>query len=248
MHSSFGNKASVTTDRYVYFATSVDYGSVHSYTDRFIYMCNHLNSKAYDKEFDFLRNQSMNSSYIDLLQFIAGIEKTSQIAYSLAEKDGVFRESFYMYTPEHYGENLLKDFDIHYAIPRSKKIQFIGVGIDVVNQKMTGYKLYFKSAKSFLSSYFGPFGIEIKKVKSKFHYFVLRLDHEQKLLSYKIEVLINHKDFKLFKALIDNYEYFDTNFEKLDIFNVAMEFEGDKISKINLYHRNYLIGGDSDAV
>jgi len=248
LYSSFNNNKNSITVRKAYFATSVDYGSAHSYADRFIYMCNNLNSKAYDKEFDFLRKQSINSSYIDLLQSIASIEKTSQIAYSLAEKNGVFRESFYMYTPEHYGAHLLKDFDIHYAIPRSKKMQFIGVGIDVIDEKKVGYKLYFKCPKSFLSSYFEPLGIEIKKVKSKSHYFVLRLDHEQKLLSYKIEVLVGHEDFKLFKNLVDNYEYFETNFEKLDIFNVAIEFEKEKISKINLYHRNYLTNGSSDAV
>ncbi|MGW8169144.1 MAG: hypothetical protein ACWGHH_03970 [Sulfurovaceae bacterium] len=248
LHSSFGNKASSTTDRYVYFATSVDYGSVHAYANRFVYMCNHLNSKAYDKEFDFLRKQSINSAYVDLIQSVASVEKTMQVAYSLAEKNGIYRESFYMYTPEHYGERLLKDFNIHYVIPQSKKMKFIGVGIDVIDEKNVGYKLYFKCPKNFLSSYFEPLGIELKKVKAKLHYLVWRLDNEQKLLSYKIEVLIGHKDFKLFKNLIDNYEYFDRNFEKLDIFNVAIEFEEDKISKINLYHRNYLAKGDSDAV
>lgn len=248
LHASFANKTSVTTNRHLYFATSIDYGSVHTYIDRFVYMCNHLNSKAYDKEFDFLRKQSMNSAYIDLLRSIACVEKTIQIAYSLAEKNGVFRETFYMYTPEHYGERLLRDFDIHYAIPRSKEMRFIGVGIDVVSQKKVGYKLYFKCPKNLLSSYFEPLGIEIEKVKSKSHYFVLRLDDAQKLVSYKIEVLVGHEDFKLFKNLVDNYDYFDTNFEKLDIFNVAMEFEKEKISKINLYHRNYLVEGGNDAI
>ncbi len=248
LHASFANKTSITTDRKVYFATSVDYGSVHAYANRFVYMCNNLNSKAYDQEFNFLRKQSINSAYIDLLQSIASVEKTTQIAYSLAEKNDIYRESFYMYTPEHYEKHLLNDFDINYTIPQSKEMKFIGVGIDVVNDKKVGYKLYFKSPKNFLLSYFEPLGIELKKVKAKFHYFVLRLDHEQKLLSYKIEVLIMYKDFKLFKTLIDNYEYFDKNFEKLDIFNIAIEFEKDKISKINIYHRNYLTKGSNDAI
>lgn len=248
LHSSFGNKTSSTTDRYVYFATSVDYNSVHAYANRFVYMCDYLNSKAYDQEFDFLRKQSINSTYIDMLQSVASVEKTMQISYSLAEKNAVFRESFYMSTHEHYGKHLLNDFNIDYVIPQSKEMKFIGVGIDVVNQKTVGYKLYFKCSKNFLSSYFKPLGIEMEKVKAKSHYFVLRLDHEQKLLSYKIEVLVGYKDFKLFKNLIDNYKYFDINFEKLDIFNIAIEFEEDKISKINLYHRNYLTKGDSDAV
>ncbi len=248
LYSSFNNNKNSITVRKAYFATSVDYGSAHSYADRFIYMCSNLNSKAYDKEFDFLRKQSINSSYIDLLQSIASVKKTSQIAYSLAEKNGVFRETFYMYAPEYYGEGLLKDFSIDYVIPRIDEMKFIGVGIDVIDEKKVGYKLYFKCPKSFLSSYFEPLGIEIEKVKSESHYFVLRLDHEQKLLSYKIEVLVGHEDFKLFKNLVDNYEYFETNFEKLDIFNVAIEFEKDKISKINLYHRNYLTQGDNNAL
>ena len=232
-------KVSPVTYRVVYYVDNIDFSSEHSYENRFVYGCDYLGPDEYAEEFTFIKEHVIHKEYVDLLQSIASIEKTSQIAYSLAQKDGIFRESFYMFVPKQYGDKILHDFKVNYRYPESIDMQFIGIGVDVIGNETSGYKLYFQSRKSFLIHYLESYGIDISRLTYNSHYLVLRLDKKQRFVSYKIEILITHKDLKYFKHIIDNYEYFDKQLKQKDLYNIAIEVVDKKISKINIYHRHY---------
>ncbi len=183
-----------------------------------------------------------------MLESIANIDKTSQIAYSLAQKKDIFRESFYVFVSKQYGDKILQDFNIWYEYPRSNDMQFIGVGIDVINNAIEGYKLYFQSYKSFLKSYLEPLGLDISKLSNNSHYLVLRLNKQQHFISYKIELLIVYEDLKYFQDLLDDYAYYDEKLKPPGLYNIAIEIVKNKISKINIYHRHYLTKSSIDEI
>jgi len=234
-------KESPVTYRTVYYVNNIDFKSEHSYSNRFVYGCDYISPDEYAEEFAFLREHVFHKQYIDLLESIASIEKTSQIAYSLAQKGEIFRESFYMFVPKQYGDKILEDFKVHYQYPQSLDMQFIGIGIDVIHNKIEGYKLYFQSAKDFLKNYLKPYGIEISRLIHNSHYLVLRLDKKQHFVSYKIEILIEHEDLQYFRNVIDDYDYYDTQLKQKGLYNIAIEIVDDQISKINIYHRHYFM-------
>lgn len=231
-------RESSVTYRTVYYVSNIDFNSEHSYSNRFVYGCDYINPNEYTEEFSFLREHVIHKQYIDLLESIASIEKTSQIAYSLAQKGKVFRESFYMFVSKQYGKKLLNDFNINYKYPQSFHMHFIGIGVDVISDEIAGYKLYFRSTKSFLKRYMEPFGIDITYLTYNSHYLVLRLDKKQNFISYKVEILIMHKDLKYFKEIIDDYDYYDKKLNDNELYNIAVEIVEEKISKINIYHRH----------
>ncbi len=235
------NVQSLVAYRTVYYVSNIDFKSEYSYDNRFIYGCDYIGPDEYKKEFKFLRSNVIHSKYIDLLESIASIEKTSQIAYSLAQKGDIFRESFYMFVSKQYGDKILQDFQIIYKYPHSNDMQFIGVGIDVINDVIEGYKLYFQSFKSFLKSYLEPFGLDISKLSHNSHYLVLRLDKHQHLVSYKVELLFLYEELKYFRDLIDDYTYYDKKLNSTGLYNMAIEIVKNKISKINIYHRHYFM-------
>jgi hypothetical protein len=230
-------KESFVTYRTVYYVSNIDFKSEYSYTNRFIYGCDYISPDEYAEEFAFLREHVLHKEYIDLLESIASIEKTSQIAYSLAQKDTTLRESFYMFVSKEYGDAILKDFSVHYRYPKSFNLQFIGIGIDVISSKVESYKLYFQSTKNFLKSYLEPYGIDISQLTHNSHYLALRLDKNQHFISYKVEILIIHEDLKYFKEVIDNYDYYDEKLKRKGLYNIAIEIVEEQISKINIYHR-----------
>jgi len=234
--------------RTVYYVSNIDFDSEHSYVDRFVYGCDYINPDEYKKEFDFLRKHTIHKKYVTMLEKIADIDRTSQIAYSLAQRDEVFRESFYMFVSKSYGDKVLYDMDINYVYPRSADMQFIGVGIDVINEAIEGYKLYFTSKKSFLKRYLEPFGIEVDRLSHSSHYIVLRLDRDQHFVSYKIEMLILYDDLQYFEHLIENYDGYKKRFIPPHLYNIAIEIVKDKISKINIYHRYYLAEKKLNAI
>ena len=225
--------------RTVYYVNNIDFNSEHSYANRFVYGCDYPGPAEYAEEFTFLKEHVIHKQYIDLLESIASIEKTSQIAYSLAQKGEVFRESFYMFVSKQYGDKILQDFKVHYKYPESLDMQFIGIGVDVISNEIEGYKLYFQSTKSFLKRYLEPYGIAMSSLTHNSHYVVLRLNREQHFVSYKIEILIVHEDLKYFKDVIDDYDYFDEQLKQKGLYNIAIEIVEERISKINIYHRHY---------
>jgi hypothetical protein len=181
------------------------------------------------------------------LQSAAKVEKTSQIAYSLAQKGTIFRESFYMFVSKQYGDRILKDFNVHYKYPHAFNMQFIGIGIDVIQNKIEGYKLYFQSTRDFLKNYLKPYGIEISRLKHNSYYLVLRLDKKQHFVSYKIEILIEYEDLKYFKDVMSDYDYYDMKLKQEGLYNIAIEIVDDQISKINIYHRHYFMKVSNDV-
>jgi len=233
---------SPTATRRVYYATNIDYHSKHSYPNRFIYQCDYLGPEEYQLEYSFLKKQASNHSYIELLESISDIDVTSQIAYSLAEKDGRTRESFYMFVSKQYGTKLLDDFGIRYEPPQTPDMQFIGAGIDVIDKNPESYKIYFRSPKSFIIRYFEAFDVDISKLPHNSHYMVLRLDKNQQLVSFKIEMLFVYKDLPILKPLLENYDYFHQQLKHTGQYNIAVEFEQDSISKVNVYHQQRLPG------
>lgn len=241
-------KESCVSYRTVYYVSNIDFKSEHSYASRFVYGCDYISPDEYEEEFEFLRAHSIYTKYIDLLESIASIDKTSQIAYSLAQKENIFRESFYMFVSKQYGDKILQDFNILYEYPRSNDMQLIGVGIDVINDVVEGYKLYFQSFKKFLKLYLEPLGLDISKLSHNSHYLVLRLNQQQHLVSYKVELLIVHEDLQYFKDLLDDYAYYDEKLQTPGLYNIAIEIVKNRISKINIYHRHYLTESSIDEI
>ncbi len=228
-----------TSYRTVYYVTNIDFDSEHSFENRFIYGCNALNPKDYATEFSFMREHTIARSYVDMLEGIADIEKTSQVAYSLAQKGSRYRESFYMFTPKTYGDKLLMDFQINYRYPHVKDLQFIGIGIDVFDDGLGGYKLYFQTTKHFLSRYLKPY-ISIEEIDLNIHYLVLRLDREEQFVSYKIELMVAADELEYFKKIIPYYDDVCKKMQKQAYYDVAIEIKEEQIDKINIYHRHYL--------
>lgn len=190
----------------------------------------------------------MHKKFVELLESVADIYKTSQIAYSLAQKGNTFRESFYMSVPKHYGGKILEDFHIHYDCPKCRDMHFMGVGIDVINNKIKDYKLYFLSSKYFLKSYLEPFEIDLTRIKYYSHYLVLRLDRNQSFESYKIDILLQHDDLKYFINIIDNYPYYDEKLKMSSTYTISIEIVENHISKINIYHRHYTSENKADEI
>lgn len=233
------NKSSVGY-RTVYYVSNIDFDSVHSYADRFVYGCDYMGADEYTNEFEFLREHTIHSRYVDLLESVASVEKTSQIAYSLAQKGDVYRESFYMFVTKQYGNKVLADFQITFQYPKSPDMVFIGLGMDVIDDLTQGYKLYFHSTKSFLRSYLMPFDLDISKLTHNSHYLVWRLDKEQQFISYKIELLFVYEDLQWFKHILPNYDHYVKTLKPTSLYNFAIEIVNNKISKINIYHQNFL--------
>jgi hypothetical protein len=240
-------KESPVTYRTVYYVNNINFKSEHSYAERFVYGCDYISPDEYAGEFAFLREHVLHKQYIDLLQSAAKVEKTSQIAYSLAQKGTIFRESFYMFVSKQYGDRILKDFNVHYKYPHAFNMQFIGIGIDVIQNKIEGYKLYFQSTRDFLKNYLKPYGIEISRLKHNSYYLVLRLDKKQHFVSYKIEILIEYEDLKYFKDVMSDYDYYDMKLKQEGLYNIAIEIVDDQISKINIYHRHYFMKVSNDV-
>ena len=231
------------TSRNIFFVSNIDFGSTHSYSDRLIYSCMSLPPREYKKEFEFLRAQSLNSSYVDLIQSVATIYNNVGIGYSIAQQGGITRESFYMGTTKQYGLALLKDFKIDYIAEKEMAENFYGIGIDVIHSSIICYKLYFdfsiNCSDNFCSDNFmNRLGFDIRKLSTKNHSIVLRIDEKFQKISEKIDFAVNSDDLSLFTHLIDNIEYFKMNPDRLSIFNISIEFEDDGMSKINIYHAN----------
>ena len=226
--------------RTVYYVTNINYHSEYAYQNRFIYQCDYLSPDEYQFEYAFLKNNAINPAYAERLASLSKIQNTSQIAYSLAEKGGRFRESFYMFVTRQYGSKLLDDFGIHYKYPHTPDMQFIGAGIDVIDGEEDCYKLYFLSPKKFIANYFADFEIRISDLKSNTHYLVLRLDKHQQLRAYKIELLFMYDDLPIIEPLLKDYPYFKQHLKQGEKYNIAVEFEENKISKVNVYHRSRL--------
>lgn len=239
---------SAVSYRTVYYVSNIDFQSEHSYPDRFVYGCDYMSPDEYNKEFDFLRKHVMHKKYITMLEQIARVDRTSQIAYSLAQRDEVLRESFYMFVSKSYGDKVLKDMGITYTYPPSSDMQFIGVGIDVILEETEGYKLYFTSKKSFLKRYIEPFGIKVDYLSHSSHYIVLRLDKNQHFVSYKVEMLILGDELQYFKHLLVSYDAYKKKLVPPHLYNIAIEIVEDRISKINIYHRQYLDEKRSNAI
>lgn len=231
---------SPTTLRRVYYVTNIDYHSQYSYQDRFIYQCDYPSPREYSLEYEFLKAHAINRSYVEKLESLSDITRTSQIAYSLAEKEGHTRESFYMFVTFEYGDKLLVDLGIEYEVPQVPDMQFFGAGQDVVDGELVCHKLYFRSPKSFIIGYFRPYGIDVSALCRNSHYLVLRLDQHQRLQSYKIEMQFTYEDLPLLQALLQDYDYFQEHLEHGQPYNMAVEFEGGGISKVNVYHRDVL--------
>ena len=222
--------------RAVYYVMNSDFGSRHSYDDRFFYACLHLPADGFQKEFEFLASQCSSTAYVDLLKSIACGEKSSQIGYGIAKKENVTRETFYMNADEQYGKRLLDDFNISYRVPDTPDLHFTGIGIDVIAGRTEGYKLYFRSPRSFIANYLDFFEIDVKNIMKKTQHLVIRLDSSQNFLSYKIEIHLKKHELYLFKKYLKNYEYLDANFDKLRIYVITLEIDADRISKVNIYH------------
>ena len=235
-------------NRHVYYVSNIDFKSEHSYPNRFVYSCDYPSPDEYEKELKFLEKHTIHKKYVEILGSVMDIDKTSQIAYSLAQKDNTLRESFYMFTPKHYGDKLLKDFHIHYDYPQSIDINFMGLGIDVIHNETKGYKLYFLSQKHFLKKYLEPFGIDLLKINHHFHYLVFRLDKKQTFESYKIEILFEHEDIKHFKNILHAYPNYAENLKRHGLYNFSIEIKNNKISKINIYHQHYTSKSETDEI
>ena len=197
--------------------------------------------EEYQQEFEFLRGNVLNPLYVELLKSIADVNKTSQIAYSLAEKGGMFRESFYMFVARNYSTGLLCDFGINYQIPMSRDMNFFGAGVDVIEGRSEFSKLYFQSSKNFVNSYFENYNIDVSRLGHNFHYVVIRLDRNCRFLSYKIELLFTYDELPIFEPILPHYEFYVERLTHEGIYNFAVEFEQDRISKINIYHREVLL-------
>ena len=234
--------------RTVYYVSNIDFHSEHSYANRFVYGCDYLSPKEYTQEFSFLKAHVIYGKFIDMLSSAAKIECTSQIAYSLAQKANNIRESFYMFVSKEYGDKILKDFSITYAYPKSLDMPFIGVGIDVITNEIEGYKLYFRATKTFLKNYVHSFDIDITQLHYTSHYLVLRLDKQQQCISYKIEILLKYNELHYFKSLIDKYTFYEQTLNENGTYNIAIEIEKGSITKINIYHRNYIDESEKDDV
>jgi len=227
--------------RTVYYVSNIDFHSTYSYPNRFVYGCDYLSPREYQKEFSFLKSHVIYGRFIDKLASVALVERTSQIAYSLAQKGDNIRESFYMFVSKEYGNKILKDFSITYLYPKSLDMPFIGLGIDVIKDEIEGYKLYFRATKTFLKNYLYAFNIDITHLQYTSHYLVLRLDKQQQYISYKIEMLLKYDELHYFEKVIDTYTSYMNILQENGIYNLAIEIEENSITKINIYHRNYII-------
>ena len=233
---------SPTTYRKIYYTTNIDYESPHSYQHRFIYQCDYLSPAEYQLEYSFLKRHVLNPSYIELFEAISNIDKTLQIAYSLAEKEGRTRESFYMFATKQHGATLLSDLGISYQPPRSPDMRFLGAGIDLVDKEVESHKIYHQSPKNFITNYLTEFGVDASNLSHNWHYVVLRLDRKQELVSYKIEILFAYQDLPLLRPLLRDYDYFQSHLAQSGHYNLSVEIENNRISKVNVYHRDQLPG------
>lgn len=226
-----------TTYRDLFYVKNFDFHSPHSYRNRFIYECDYLIPEEYSFEFNFLKKNAINKSYIELFENISNIDKISQIGYSLAENKGTIRESFYISVINRYGTKVLHDLGIKYDIPRTKDMRFIGTGIDVIKNDSKYFKLYFLSSKDFIIRYFEPYDIKISKINNNYCFVVLRLDQSYNFLSYKIELKISFDELDILRTLLPDLNFFKQSNDKSKKYDVAIEFVDDKISKINIYHK-----------
>ena len=242
------NINSSTTDRYLYYVQNIDFNSEHSYNNRFVYSCDFLRDNEYENEFKFINENAINKDFVFKIKSIVTVSNMEQLVYSLAEKNGKYRETFYIYRPDITSSNLLDDFKINFKVPNQNFFSFIGIGFDSIDHNIMGYKIYYKVTKNYMISYLKSLGIEGKDLSLQKHYIVFRLNNNQNLVSHKIEIRIRNEDFKHFKSLLNHFDYYNSQFTNLHIFNITLEIKDKKISKINLYHKNHLSGKEKNAI
>jgi len=220
---------SKTTFRHIYYADSVSMNSKHAYTNRFIYSCDYLNSEESEFEFSFLENIVFNKKMVYKFKSLFKTSNNIQLIYSLAEKKGSYRETFYYFVPSSVSSNFLQNFNLTFD---EINYVFFGIGIDSINSELTGYKIYYKVSQSIMLTYLEKIGIKDYKFLGEKLFIVYRLNKNEDILSYKIEIEIKHQDLKYFKLFLNNYNYY----AKLDTKNITIEILEDKIEKVNIYY------------
>lgn len=228
-------------DRYIYFVKNIDFGSSHSFTDRFVYHCDYLPYDDYKKEVNFLGLHVENKNFLPKIRELAKEHKISRIGYSMAFKNGVFRESYYLAPDNVYDHYLLRFFKIDLGANHSCRLR--GIGIDFYDGKIKSYKVYFMVRSEILlkthSNYIKKIGINLLDLYEKSHFNVLRLDANKQITSERIDLVYNDKDYAYYNSYFKQLPFSNKILEKLFIFGFAFEFENMKIKKINLYYRNH---------
>ncbi len=227
-------------DRYLYFIKNIDYGSDYSFADRFVYHCDYLPYDEYEDELRFLDTQVLNKSFLSTIDNLARKRRISKIAYSKAVGDGVFRESFYVAPSDQYSRYLLHYFDIDINVESGDRLY--GVGVDFYNGEIKSFKVYMMVRSEKLlrrcKNYIDKIGIDLLGMHERSHFHVLRLNQERKIVSDRIDLIYNEKDYLYFLPYFSQFQASDISFEKLYIFGLAFDFEDGNIKKINLYYRN----------
>jgi hypothetical protein len=227
-------------DRYLYFVKNIDFGSLYSFSNRFVYHCDFLPPYEYNKELAFLDIYVQNKSFLSIIDELAKKGEIGRIAYSKADKSKISRESFYIIPNNEYNMYLLKYFNIDFDAKFPNK--FYGVGVDFYNGQIKSYKVYFMVSSEILlkmhPSYLSKIDIDLMNLESKEHYYIVRLDAKKKQVSERIDLVYNEKNRLLFQSYFENLPFSDIELNKLHIFSFAFEFEGLDIKKINMYYRN----------
>lgn len=224
-----------TTDRMVQFVQNIDNGSINSFSDRFLYFCYYLSEKEFKLEFDFLKTQVINKKYLDVLISKIKNFQLKTFAFSLAKKKNLIRETFYFYPVQNY--DILTDLNLNLNYFKNYSKPYV-VGIDIIDNEISSYKVYFKSTLENIKKEIGDLKFDFEKIKVKEYLIVFRLDKNLKLISKRIDVPFNFEDINLYLDYFPQMKNIQTKLNNVHLGYISFEYKNEKIIKSNIYYRN----------
>ena len=231
-------------NRYLYFVNNVDFGSIYSFTNRFVYHCDFLPPHEYEEEFLFLSKVVQNIYFLNSVKTLISKGMLSRIAYSRAEKENIIRESFYVSPKDEYDYELLKYFNL--KLDNKLPYKLYGIGIDFYNNELKSYKVYFIVPSNDLSKLSSndleKIDINIETLKQKEHYYVLRFNKDKKIISKRVDLMYSKEDKQVYMKLLEKFSSTQQLLEIAHIFALSFEFQEEKIEKMNLYYQNIFSG------
>jgi len=228
-------------DRYLYFIRNLDFGSPFSQKERFVYHCDYLPPAGYVREGDFLATQSRQKALVERIVRLGETGRVSRLGYSAAVRESEWRESFYLAPGNGKDLSLL---DALGPIPHTDPVGelFGGVGMDFYNGTLHTFKVYHLVRREWVMRFAAPLaeatGIDLAALREPLHYYVERLDPSGRRLSHRIDLTYRSEDHPQYEALIDRFGFDAETLTSIRIFGFAFDFEGESLTKINLYFRN----------
>jgi len=230
-------------NRCIYFTKNIDlteFGAQFSFTDRFVYHCNHLPEHECAQEYNALSKLIKNNKILTQLKTFFHTEKVNKIAYSIACRDAVRRESLYVSLSDEKADFLLGILGIEHEISRNSTLY--GVGIDFYGNMIVSYKVYqryrYDALVEELYPYLDIIPLDIGKMRSRYHHVGYRFNTNHELMSMKIEIASTLMDETNLHDLFTRYPVVQNIFFRTRILHISFDFIGREMQKISLYYRN----------